>query len=114
MAQLGDRLQELPVDDFHQDQVLGAFAARVGIQAGACQRQQTALSPDAAARPERWSGKTRCWTPVGSVWLNPERPDTGSEGHGSAGALPQKAGGGGPVAGPAERAACDKCRRQLL
>ncbi len=27
-----------------------------------------------AARPERWSGSTRCWTPIGSVWLNPERP----------------------------------------
>ncbi len=27
-----------------------------------------------AAHPERWSGKTRQWTPIGSVWLNPERP----------------------------------------
>jgi len=25
-------------------------------------------------RPERWSGDTRDWTPVGSVMLNPERP----------------------------------------
>ena len=58
-----------------------------------------------AARPERWSGKTRCWTPIGSVWLNPERPDAGSEGHGPADALPQEAGGGGPMAGPAKRAA---------
>lgn len=58
-----------------------------------------------AARPERWSGKTRCWTPIGSVWLNPERPDDGSEGNGAADALPQEAGGGGSMAGPAERAA---------
>lgn len=27
-----------------------------------------------AKRPERWSGKTRDWTPIGSVMLNPERP----------------------------------------
>lgn len=25
-----------------------------------------------AANPERWSGDTRNWTPVGPVWLNPE------------------------------------------
>ncbi len=24
-------------------------------------------------KPERWSGKTRNWKPVGAVWLNPER-----------------------------------------
>lgn len=27
-----------------------------------------------ARRPERWSGKTRNWEPVGAVMLNPERP----------------------------------------
>ena len=26
--------------------------------------------------PERWSGATRNWTPVGEVWLNPERSGT--------------------------------------
>ena len=26
-----------------------------------------------AQQPARWSGATRAWTPVGSVWLNPER-----------------------------------------
>lgn len=30
-----------------------------------------------AARPERWSGQTRNWKPIGPVWLNPERPDAG-------------------------------------
>lgn len=25
-----------------------------------------------AAHPERWSGRTRCWEPVGEVYLNPE------------------------------------------
>ncbi len=58
-----------------------------------------------AAHPERWSGKTRCWDPIRSVWLNPERAEAGSEGHGAADALPKDAGVGGPMAGPAERAA---------
>jgi len=58
-----------------------------------------------AARPERWSGPTRNWQPIGSVWLNPERPDAERRGHGSADALTQKAGGGGPMVGPAEQAA---------
>jgi len=58
-----------------------------------------------ATRPERWSGRTRNWHPIGSVWLNPERPDAGHRGHGAADALPHKAGGGGPMAGPANRAA---------
>ena len=30
-----------------------------------------------AAHPEYWSGKTRNWQPIGSVWLNPQRPDAG-------------------------------------
>jgi hypothetical protein len=25
-------------------------------------------------RPERWSGTTRNWSPVGDVWLNPDQP----------------------------------------
>ncbi|MFI9653069.1 IS3 family transposase [Guyparkeria sp. GHLCS8-2] len=25
-------------------------------------------------RPERWSGKTRAWSPIGEVWLNPDPP----------------------------------------
>lgn len=58
-----------------------------------------------AARPERWSGRTRNWQPVRSVWLNPERPEAGRRGHGAADALPHEAGGGGPMAGPADRAA---------
>jgi len=28
-----------------------------------------------AQRPRRWTGKTRDWTPIGSVWLNPDRSD---------------------------------------
>jgi putative transposase len=58
-----------------------------------------------AARPDRWSGRTRNWQPIGSVWLNPERPDAGRRDHGAADALPHQAGGGGPMAGPAEHAA---------
>ena len=58
-----------------------------------------------AARPDRWSGKTRNWSPVGSVWLNPERPETERKGQGAANALPREASGGGPMAGLAEHAA---------
>ena len=58
-----------------------------------------------AAHPERWSGNTRNWQPIGSVWLNPERPDAERKGHGSADALPHEAGGGGPMAALAKRTA---------
>jgi hypothetical protein len=54
--------------------------------------------------PERWSGSMRNWQPVGPVWLNAEEPDSGRGGHGSADALPHKAGGGGPMAGLTEQA----------
>ena len=30
-------------------------------------------------RPERWSGNTRNWIPVGPVWLNPERADSSGQ-----------------------------------
>ena len=55
--------------------------------------------------PARWSGRTRNWQPIGAVWLNPERPDTGRTGHGGADALPHEAGGGAPMAGQKQRAA---------
>ncbi len=58
-----------------------------------------------AARPERWSGITRCWTPIGSVWLNPERPDEMPRGQGADDALAREAVGGGPMAGTGECAA---------
>jgi putative transposase len=58
-----------------------------------------------AAHPERRSGKTRQWTPIGSVWLNPDRSETGHKGHGGDDALPHKTGGGAPMDGHAERAA---------
>ncbi|SNX67530.1 hypothetical protein SAMN05878503_101166 [Cereibacter ovatus] len=58
-----------------------------------------------AAHPERWSGKTRNWQPIGAVWLNPERPDVGRGGHGSAAASFMGERVGGPMAGSAERAA---------
>ncbi len=40
-----------------------------------------------AARPERGSSRTRTWQPIGSVWLNPERPESGYRGHGANDAL---------------------------
>jgi transposase InsO family protein len=55
--------------------------------------------------PARWSGRTRNWHPVGSVWLNPERLEPVSQTHGAAAALPQRAGGGGPMANTEEQAA---------
>jgi len=55
--------------------------------------------------PSRWSGSTRNWRPIGSVWLNPERNENLSEGHGGDAALPHRAGGGGPMAGATEHAA---------
>jgi transposase InsO family protein len=58
-----------------------------------------------AARPQRWSGKTRNWSPIRPVWLNPDRPERGRKGQGAAAALLRAAGGGGPMAGPAENAA---------
>lgn len=37
--------------------------------------QRDAVYQAARARhPERWSRQTRCWQPIGDVWLNPERP----------------------------------------
>lgn len=30
-----------------------------------------------ALKPERWSGNTRNWTPIGAVWLNPDRSENG-------------------------------------
>lgn len=58
-----------------------------------------------AANPERWSGRTRNWQPIGSVWLNPERPDPRRDCHGADDALIHKAGGGGPMGGGEKRAA---------
>jgi transposase InsO family protein len=58
-----------------------------------------------ARNPARWSGKTRNWNPIGSVWLNPERPKNERQGHGNANALPQEAGGGAPMADPKRDAA---------
>ena len=53
-----------------------------------------------AERPDRWSRQTRDWTPIGTVWLNPER-----KGHGAVDALPHEAGGDGSMADPENRAA---------
>lgn len=58
-----------------------------------------------AANPQRWSGRTRNWQPIGSVWLNPERSDPCCDHHGADDALTHKAGGGGPMGGAEKRAA---------
>jgi hypothetical protein len=55
--------------------------------------------------PTRWSGRTRNWQQIGTVWLNPERSETPHEGHGDADALSKEAGGGVPMDGPENDAA---------
>ncbi len=55
--------------------------------------------------PTRWSGRTRNWRPIGSVWIKPERPENHTEGHGGAAALPHRAGGGGSMADTTDHAA---------
>jgi putative transposase len=44
------------------------LAARKGVYEAAKQQ-----------RPERWSGDTRNWSPVGEVWLNPENTPVANE-----------------------------------
>ena len=46
----------------HQGQDPAVLAQRASLWAAA-----------RAARPERWSGPLRNWTPAGNVWLNPDR-----------------------------------------
>ena len=52
-------------------------AARHSGQEHAILQNRTVLYASAKERnPQRWSGKIRNWRPVGSVWLNPEKPYT--------------------------------------
>lgn len=39
-------------------------------------RREALYAQAKSRRPNRWSGRTRNWTPVGAVWLNPEKPPT--------------------------------------
>ena len=52
-----------------------------------------------ARHPERWSSHTRCWQPIGDVWLDPERSDPERKGHGVAAAGFVGERGGDPMAG---------------
>lgn len=45
-----------------------------GDDQGILTKRHTVYEAAKAKRPERWSGKTRNWEPVGTVMLNPERP----------------------------------------
>jgi hypothetical protein len=45
-----------------------------GREAGILAGRRTVYASARAARPERWSRRARCWTPVERVYLNPERP----------------------------------------
>ena len=81
-------------DSRHRGEDQALLAARHALYEAARERH-----------PERWSGTTRNWQPVGSVWLNPERDDNVKEGQWVGDALTQKAGGDGPLAGRKARAA---------
>jgi hypothetical protein len=41
-------------------------------------RRQELYQRARRANPSRWSGKTRNWTPVGAVTVNPDRDTAGS------------------------------------
>jgi len=43
-----------------------------GVEAGVLERRDTLYARAKASNPERWSSKTRNWTAVGAVVLNPE------------------------------------------
>ena len=45
-----------------------------GDDKGILTKRHTVYETAKAKRPERWSGKTRNWEPIGAVMLNPERP----------------------------------------
>lgn len=68
-------------------------------------KRSTIYEAARAARPERWSAGTRNWKPMGSVWLNPEKPQSARDRHGADEALTHRAGEGGPMAKPIENAA---------
>jgi putative transposase len=57
-------------DDRHAGRDVAQLAARHAVYTAAC-----------AARPERWSGRTRNWDPIGTVTLNPERAMKSSAQH---------------------------------
>ena len=76
-----------------------------GVDAQILEARREVYQAAKAKNPNRWSGAARDWTPIGSVWLNPDRSEDGREGHGADDALPHEAGGGGPMDRPENRAA---------
>ncbi|PZX04988.1 hypothetical protein LX82_00998, partial [Celeribacter halophilus] len=81
-------------DQRHRGEDVQMLAARRHVYQAAKERH-----------PERWSRGTRNWQPVGSVWLNPERPEVERKAHGAGDALSHKAGGAGPMEQNEKRAA---------
>jgi len=81
-------------DQRHRGEDVQMLAARRHVYQAAKERH-----------PERWSRGTRNWQPIGSVWLNPERPEVERKAHGAGDALSHKAGGGGPMEQNKKRAA---------
>ncbi len=50
-----------------------------GEDAAILERRHALYQQARARHPERWSGNTRNWAPIGAVTLNPETPDTPSD-----------------------------------
>ena len=54
-------------------------ARHTGIERNKLQNRAKVYEEARAKNPERWSGKTRNWQPIGSVWLNPEKEKSATE-----------------------------------
>jgi putative transposase len=52
------------------------MARHNGTEQAILEHRQAVYEAAKQRHPERWTGKTRNWSPVGIVWLNPDKPDT--------------------------------------
>jgi transposase InsO family protein len=50
-----------------------------GLDRAVLAKREVVYAVAKTRHPERWSGKTRNWEPVGTVWLNPENPSPTEE-----------------------------------
>jgi putative transposase len=50
-------------------------ARHSGAEAAILQHRKAVYEAAKQRHPQRWSGATRNWEPVGIVWLNPDKPD---------------------------------------
>ena len=50
-------------------------ARHSGEQAAILQHRKAVYEAAKQRHPQRWSGQTRNWEPIGIVWLNPDKPN---------------------------------------